>query len=117
MTLIVERQLFDGLDSAMEHIRGLKLWPTTHRSGQAPPAEVHFHDYDVHVYIMKGETYVTDGKTGADIPLRTGDKITIEARTLHAEGAVEEEAIYIIGLGDPVPPAEFLLRRDPALLA
>ena len=117
MTLIVEKGAFDGIGGALSDLKTQALWPTTYVSGDAPAADIHWHEYDVHVYVMKGQTYFIDGESGRKIPVVAGDKVVVPARTLHAEGAVEGEVIYLIGLPSPVPPPEFLAMRDPALLS
>lgn len=116
MTLTIEKAAFDGLSGALKDVTLHNLWPTTYVSGEAPAADIHWHEYDVHVYVMKGQTYFVDGETGNSHSVMAGDKITVPARTLHAEGAVKDEVIYLIGLPDAVPPGDFLAMRDPAQL-
>lgn len=116
MTLNIQKGAFDGLSGALKDMTALNLWPTTYVSGEAPAADIHWHEYDVHVYVMKGQTYFVDGETGAKLPVVAGDRVLVPAKTLHAEGAVEDEVVYLIGLPSAVPPGEFLAMRDPALL-
>ena len=116
MTLNIQKGAFDGLSDALKDMTALNLWPTTYVSGEAPAADIHWHEYDVHVYVMKGRTYFVDGQTGAKLPVMAGDKVLVPANTLHAEGAVEDEVIYLIGLPKAVSPGDFLAMRDPALL-
>ena len=116
MTLHIQKAAFDGLSGALKDMTARSLWPTTYVSGEAPAADIHWHEYDVHVYVMKGRTYFVDGETGTKHPVVAGDKVLVPANTLHAEGAVADEVVYLIGLPNAVPPGEFLAMRDPGLL-
>lgn len=116
MTLSIKKAAFDGLADVLKDMIDRELWPTTYLSGEAPAAELHWHEHDVHVYVMKGQTYFVEGTTGTKHPVMAGDKVVVPAKTLHAEGSVEDEVIYLIGLPTPVPPGDFLAMRDPELL-
>ncbi len=116
MTLQIEKAAFDGLADALKDCAARGLWPTTYVSGTAPAADIHWHDEDVHIYVMKGQTTFLDAESGKSVSVVAGDKIVVPARALHAEGEVVGEAIYLIGLPRAVPPADFLAMRDPRLL-
>ncbi len=116
MALQIKRNEFDGLPGALKDVAALGLWPTTYITGAAPEAQVHWHDYDVHVYVIQGETYFIDNETGEKHDVVAGDKVVIPARSLHAEGLVKEQMLYLIGLPQPVASREFLAHRKPELL-
>jgi len=113
MAISIVKGCFDGLPGALEDIRRNELWPTTYVSGATPRAPVHWHSEDVSVYVMKGTTYFLDAQSGRKHHVMPGDKALIPARTLHAEGDVEDEAIYIIGLAQALGPDRFLRPRAP----
>ena len=117
MALEIRKSNFDGLGGALKDVAELGLWPTTYVPGAAPAADIHWHDYDVHVYVMRGKTYFVDGESGKRHDVVAGDKIIVPARSLHAEGSVQDEVVYLIALPRPVVPDEFLTPREPALLA
>lgn len=116
MALQIKRNEFDGLSGALQDVVAQGLWPTTYITGAAPEAAVHWHDYDVHVYVMRGETYFVDSETGEKHDVVAGDKVVIPARALHAEGMVKDEMLYLIGIPAPVASREFLAHRKPELL-
>lgn len=116
MALEIKKSAFNDLAGALKDLVSFGLWPTTYITGAAPEAAVHWHDYDVHVYVMRGETYFLDNETGQKHDIVAGDKVVIPARALHAEGVVKDEMLYVIGIPAPVPPREFLAHRKPELL-
>jgi len=62
---------------------------------------------------MEGETDFLDAKSGTRTTVKTGDKIVVPAKMLHAEGAVQERVVYILALPRPVLPEEFLAMHGP----
>jgi hypothetical protein len=42
--------------------------------------------------------------------------MTVPARTLHAEGEIDEPVVMLIGLEEALPADQFLLIRDPVEL-
>ena len=115
MGFIVEKDHFDGLSGALEDIRERKLFPTTYATDQATAANLHWHEDEVLAYLVKGKTYFEDAQ-GTQHQLEAGDLITIPARTLHAEGDINEPVIMLIGLVDAVPMDQFLAQHDPGEL-
>jgi len=113
MGLTVQKGFFDGKDQALDDIRQTGTWPTTFVSGLSEGRPVHWHDDDVHVYVMEGETSFLDNESGQRTPVGPGDKVIVPARCLHAEGRVEEQVVYIIGLPGPRTPETFLVERPP----
>ena len=114
MGIHVAKGHFNDLTEVLEEIKQNRMWPTTYVSGAATAADIHWHSEEVHVYVMEGITDFLDGETGKRHDVMAGDKITVPARTLHAEGAVKEKVIYLIAIPEALPPDEFLKMRDPA---
>ena len=115
MSLIIEKRHFDGLSGALEDIREKKLFPTTYATDHATAAKLHWHSEDVLAYMVKGKTYFLDAD-GHEHQLEAGDLITVPARTLHAEGDINEPVVMLIGLVEALPMDQFLVQRDPAEL-
>ena len=113
MSLIVEKKHFDGLSGALEKIREKGLFPTTYATEHATAGNLHWHRDDVVAYMIQGKTYFLDAD-GQEYRLEAGDLITVPARTLHAEGEINEPVVMLIGLKEAVPMDQFLLPRDPA---
>lgn len=116
MALHVQPQSFRTITDVMEDVKQKGLWPTTYVSGPSEGAPVHWHDYDVHAYIMEGETDFLDAEQNVRHPVVAGDKVVVEARTLHAEGPVKDRVVYLIAVPSPLAPDEFLAMKDPAEL-
>jgi hypothetical protein len=116
MSIRVEKGCFDGLDDALDDIRKNRLWPTTYVAEEATAADIHWHSEEVTVYVMKGQTYFLDGETRKKHAVMEGDKVTVPARTLHAEGEVVGGIIYLIGIPEALSPERFLMQREPSEL-
>ena len=112
MSLTVKKGHFDGLSGALEDIRVRNLFPTTYATDHATAANLHWHSEEVLAYLVKGKTYFLDAG-GNEHQLEAGDLITVPAGILHAEGAVNEPVVMLIGLVDAVPADQFLVQRDP----
>lgn len=115
MSFTIVKGHFDGLSGALEDIVQKNLFPTTYATDHATAADIHWHDYDVMAYIVKGKTYFLDADSN-EHPLEAGDLITVPARTLHAEGAINESVVMLIGLAEALPMDRFLAQRDPGEL-
>ncbi|MFT7470558.1 MAG: mannose-6-phosphate isomerase-like protein (cupin superfamily) [Kiritimatiellia bacterium] len=115
MSLIIEKGHFEGLSGALADIRDKGLFPTTYATDKATAANIHWHTEEVLAYLIQGRTYFLDAN-GKEHQLEPGDLITVPARTLHAEGDINEPVVMLIGLSDAVPMDRFLLPRDPAEL-
>lgn len=116
MALNVQPRSFRTIADVLEDVKQQGLWPTTYVSGPSKGAPVHWHEYDVHAYIMEGETDFLDAEQNVRRPVAAGDKIIIEARTLHAEGPIEDKVVYLIAVPTPLAPDDFLAMKDPAEL-
>jgi len=115
MGLIIEKGHFDGLSGALEDIREKGLFPTTYATDQATAAKLHWHSEDVLAYMIKGNTYFLDAD-GQKHLVEAGDLMTVPARTLHAEGEIDEPVVMLIGLEEALPADQFLLPHDPVEL-
>ncbi|MGH8495061.1 MAG: cupin domain-containing protein [Gammaproteobacteria bacterium] len=104
---------FASLAEVLEDVTKNGTWPTTFVSGPSDGLHIHWHEDEVHAYIMEGETDFLDADSGHRTPVRAGDKVVVPAGTLHAEGAVKERVVYILALPKPLPPEKFLAMRDP----
>jgi mannose-6-phosphate isomerase-like protein (cupin superfamily) len=113
MGIEVHSGFFRSLGEALGDIKRNGTWPTTFVSGPSPGLRAHWHAHDVHAYIMEGETDFLDGESGTRTSVRTGDKIVVPARTVHAEGAVKDRVVYLLALPEPLAPDEFLAMHDP----
>jgi gentisate 1,2-dioxygenase len=112
MSLTIKKGHFAGLSGALEDIIEKNLFPTTYATDHATAADFHWHSEDVLAYLVKGKTYFLDAD-GNEHQLEVGDLITVPARTLHAEGAINEPVVMLIGLAAAVPMDQFLVQRDP----
>ena len=112
MSLIIEKGHFDGLSGALEDIIRKGLFPTTYATDHATAADLHWHSEDILAYLIQGKTYFLDGE-GQEHQLEPGDLITVPARTLHAEGDINEPVVMLIGLTEALPMDRFLIPRDP----
>ena len=108
----VIHNFFKTKDEVLDDIKKLDLWPSAYVSDRMDELPPHWHDLDNCGYVMQGSSYVIDEK-GDRIPLNTGDKLHIPAGAIHAEGKVEEQMIYIVGLSEPGNLLEKLSLLDP----
>jgi quercetin dioxygenase-like cupin family protein len=111
MALQVQKAFFDTKSAVLEDIQKNNTWPTTFVSGPSGGLPVHWHSEEVHAYIMEGETDFLDVETNQRIPVAAGDKVVVPAKTLHAEGEVQDRVVYILALPTPLEPEEFLVQR------
>ena len=108
----VIHNFFKTKDEVLDDIKKLDLWPSVYVSDRMDELPPHWHDLDNCGYVMQGSSYVIDEK-GERIPLNPGDKLHIPAGAIHAEGKVEEQMIYIVGLSEPGNLLEKLSLLDP----
>ncbi len=111
--LSVERGAFGTMQEALAQITSQGLWPTTYISTPSPELPVHWHDTNIQGYLVKGETYILDGNNER-VDLSAGDKLLLPAGSLHAEGTITDEVVYIVGLEDCLPFQHALRMLDPA---
>ena len=94
---------FSSKAEVFDDLKLLDLWPTTYVSDRVDEWPLHWHDFDNCGYVLEGSSYVLN-EQGSRIPLGPGDKLVIPAGAVHAEGAVTERVVYIVG----IPMAENL---------
>lgn len=112
MTVTVHRKFFNSIGDVLDDIKKNRTWPTTFVSGPSEGLPVHWHTEEVHAYVIEGETDFLDVGTNKRLPVGPGDKVVVPARTLHAEGAVKDKVVYVIGMPTAVPPREFLRMKQ-----
>ena len=112
MGLTVQKKFFERREQVFEDLAQTGHWPTTFVSGASPELPLHWHDLDVSGYVIEGTTYLVD-EAGQHHALEPGDKLNIPRGTLHAEGAVVGEVIYIVGTETPGSLRTQLALLDP----
>ncbi len=113
MALTVHKNHFSGLREALEDIARDEFWPTTFISPPSAPPDVHWHDEEVHGYVMDGSTWILDGETGEHLTVEPGDKLVIPAGALHIEGEAASTVTYIVAIAHPRPFSEVFRLRSP----
>ena len=113
MAIRVERQCFETTDEALNQLRSLGLWPTTLHLPAGPELDLHCHAYDVHAYVVNGDSSFIDPGAGTTHEITVGDKLLIEKGTAHAEGETQGDVTYLIGLPELVYWGEFLEQLPP----
>ncbi len=114
MPLDIRKSFFETKDEVLEDIRKTGFWPTTFVSNESPELPVHWHEEEVHGYVLEGETYLVDGETGERLAFGVGDKLVLPAGTLHAEGEVKQRMVYIVAMREPSNLEVLLRMRDPS---
>ncbi len=113
MALEVLKGYFEKREEVFDDIKASGYWPSTFVSNASPGIPVHWHDYNVHAYLIEGTTWFDDAESGNRHQVGPGDKIVIPARTLHAEGEIAERVVYIVGLQEPRQTDEQLIQYAP----
>ena len=113
MGVQIHKHFFDDMSEVLEDIKSTGFWPRFVVSEPSPRSGTHWHDYDVHSYVMEGDTWLLAAETGQQLDVSRGDKLVIPARTLHAEGEVKARVVYLIAIPEPVPEIEFLAQHSP----
>ncbi len=116
MALDIRKNFFESKDDVLADLKETGFWPTTFVSNESPELPVHWHDEDVHGYVLEGETYLVDGESGDHLPFGVGDKLVLPKGTLHAEGAVTGRMVYIVAMEEPSNLEVLLQLRDPSEL-
>jgi len=101
MGIEVHRQFFEGLADVMADVGASGFWPTTFVSEPTPTPAVHWHDCEVHGYVMQGSTWIIDGESREHIDMAPGDKLVLPAGALHAEGEAADRVVYIVAVPEP----------------
>ena len=113
MTIRVEKGFFETKEEVFQDLARTGFWPTTYVSRPSPAIDLHWHDSEVHGYVLQGESWILDGDSGERITVQKGDKLILPEGALHAEGEVTEQMIYIVALPEARPFDEFLRTLPP----
>ncbi len=113
MPLDIRKQYFETKDDVLRDLAKTGFWPTTFVSPASPELPIHWHEEEVHGYVLEGETYLVDGETGEHQTFGPGDKLVLPARTLHAEGEVKGRVVYIVAMKEPSNLEVLLKLRRP----
>ena len=113
MGVQIDKQFFTEMSQVLDDIKKTGFWPRFFVSEPSPPLDTHWHNCDVHAYVMEGDTWFLDAESGKQIDISVGDKVVIPARTLHAEGETKARIVYLIAIPEPVPEEEFLAQLPP----
>ena len=113
----ISRGHFDGLQAALEECAQSNLYPSIlipEEDFQGNP--VHWHDHDVHVFLLDGKAQVFDEEEQL-ITFEAGDKLLIPERTVHREAPSIPGggAVVLIAFPKPMGPGQ-VVGRDPAEL-
>lgn len=104
---------FSTKDDVFDDMKRHDLWPTTYVSDRMDELPLHWHDTDNHGYVLEGRSYVID-EDGQRVTIGPGDKLVIPAGAVHAEGAVTERMVYIVGMPQAANLSEILTLNNPA---
>ena len=113
MRMEVKRGFFETREQVYDDLKKTGFWPTTFVSDAAPTLPVHWHEGEIHGYVIEGTPWVLDGETQERVELRPGDKLILPPGSLHAEGESNETVVYIVALPEPGPLLEALAMHDP----
>ena len=114
MALEVLKGFFEKREEVLDDIKASGYWPATFVSQDSPGLPVHWHDHNVHAYLVEGTTDFLCAETGIRYDVGPGDKIVIPARAPHAEGEIKDRVVYIVGLQEPRPTDLQLIQHPPA---
>lgn len=113
MSVKIYKDFFQGLAEALDDVKKDGYWPTTFVSDASPELPLHWHDTEIHGYVLEGETWVRDGESGERLDFCVGDKLVLPAGAVHAEGETTGRMVYIVALPEPKPFHEFLKTYAP----
>ena len=113
MAIRIFKRFFDTTGQVLDDIKTTGFWPTTLIAPASPELPLHWHDCEVHTYVIAGSTWTLDGVTGERVAMEPGDKLVIPAGVLHAEGDTPAPVTYIVALPEPRPFGEFLTLLPP----
>jgi hypothetical protein len=116
MAIEIQREFFKTREDVFEDLKKTGFWPTTFVSEVSPALPIHWHDVDIHGYVLEGRSSLVDPETGDRLVLEPGDKLVLPARTLHAEGKTTERTVYIVAASEPRLFTDYLQMRQPAEL-
>ena len=64
MGIQVYRNFFEDMSQVLDDVKKHGFWPTTLVSKASPALDTHWHDSDVHGYVVQGSAWVLDGESG-----------------------------------------------------
>ena len=108
MPVEVFRGFFQNKGQILDDIAANNLWPLTYISMPCEEHRLHWHETDVHAYILNSSTWFRDGKTGEKLHVSAGDKILIPKCFPHAEGEITEDTTFIAAIPEPRSGVEIL---------
>ena len=94
------KNFFETREEALEDIKKTGFWPTTLASPPTEALPLHWHDCEIHGYVIEGHTSLLVGREGRRVDIGPGDKLVLPPRSIHAEGAATEPVTYIVSLPD-----------------
>jgi len=113
MAIHLHKGFFTTHAEVLEDIKRTGFWPTTLIAPASPELPMHWHDCEVHTYVIAGSTATLDGVTGERVAMQTGDKLVIPAGVIHAECSTEEDITYVVAVPTPPRFGEFLTLLPP----
>jgi len=93
----VVRDAFSTKAEVYDQLAALDYWPTTYVSDRMDELPLHWHDFDNVGFVVEGRSYVLN-EVGERVEIGPGDKLVLPRGAVHAEGAVTERTVYIVGL-------------------
>ena len=102
MGIRVYKDFFETRDDVLRDIMEEGTWPATALSPPHSGLPIHSHGTTFTAYVISGATDIYDEESGHTFDIKAGDKLVLPAGVRHAEGAVSEEMVYILGLADCV---------------
>ena len=114
MPLDIKKNFFKTKDDVLADLKRTGFWPTTFVSPESPELPLHWHEEEVHGYVLEGETYLVDGKTGEHQSFGVGDKLVLPRGRVHAEGKVSGRMVYIVAMKEPSNLEPLLQLKDPS---
>lgn len=108
MGIRVRKQVFADHAGALRAIAESGYWPTTLVTPAGPELPMHWHDSDVHAYVIAGESYMRCGETGERLATGPGDVVDIPFGALHAEGETTTPMTYLVAAPTTRPLREYL---------
>lgn len=100
MGIEIRKGFFETRGEVLDDIKKSGFWPSTYVAEPSPALPVHWHEVEVHGYVIEGRTWFLDGETNEQRDVEPGDKIIIPPRTLHAEGETTERVTMILALSE-----------------
>jgi gentisate 1,2-dioxygenase len=101
MDPVVKKQMFSTGKEAISHANELGLWPICQILEAGENEEVHWHNWDTHIYVGSGEFQSIEFGTNLVTLLSQGDYMLMPARKLHSATALKN-TIVIYATKEPI---------------